>query len=85
MLECDPNADVRRAVLVSISITNRTLPSVLERTRDTKEAVRQATYELLADKVHMKALSIAQRVTLLERGLNDRSGIVKILILCLII
>lgn len=74
MLENDPNVDIRRAVLSSITITTRTLPSILERSRDTKEAVRQATYEVLADKVHIKALSIAQRVSLLERGLSDRSG-----------
>ena len=30
--------------------------------------------KVLAEKVHMRALSIAQRVMLLQQGLNDRSG-----------
>ena len=29
---------------------------------------------MLAEKVHIKALTIAQRVQLLQDGLNDRSG-----------
>ena len=33
-------------------------------------------FQVLADKVHVKALSIAQRVTLLEEGLHDTSGTV---------
>lgn len=31
-------------------------------------------FKVLAEKVHMRALSIAQRVKLLQQGLNDRSG-----------
>lgn len=30
--------------------------------------------QVLADKVHIKALTIAQRVTLLQQGLHDTSG-----------
>lgn len=30
--------------------------------------------QMLAEKVHIKALTIAQRVQLLQDGLNDRSG-----------
>lgn len=31
-------------------------------------------FKVLAEKVHMRALTIAQRVKLLQQGLNDRSG-----------
>ena len=31
-------------------------------------------WQVLAEKVHIKALTIAQRVQLLQDGLNDRSG-----------
>lgn len=31
-------------------------------------------FKVLAEKVHVRALSIAQRVKLLQQGLNDRSG-----------
>lgn len=32
------------------------------------------SFEVLADKVHIKALTIAQRVSLLQQGLRDTSG-----------
>lgn len=31
-------------------------------------------FQVLADKVHIKALTIAQRVSLLQQGLRDTSG-----------
>ncbi|XP_057699600.1 condensin complex subunit 3 isoform X1 [Corythoichthys intestinalis] len=73
ILENDTNAEVRRAVLSCVAMSPRTLPKVLKRTRDVKENVRKLAYQVLADKVHVKALSIAQRVSLLEQGLNDIS------------
>ena len=36
--------------------------------------------KVLAEKVHMRALSIAQRVMHLQQGLNDRSGNLNIFI-----
>ncbi|NWS93976.1 CND3 protein, partial [Mionectes macconnelli] len=77
LLENDSNSEVRRAVLSCIAPSSRTLPVIVGRTMDVKEAVRKLAYEVLAEKVHMRALSIAQRVKLLQRGLNDRSDAVK--------
>ncbi|KAK1887061.1 Condensin complex subunit 3 [Dissostichus eleginoides] len=77
ILENDTNAEVRRAVLSCIAMSPRTLPKVLKRTRDIKENVRKLAYQVLADKVHIKALTIAQRVTLLQQGLRDTSETVK--------
>uniref|UniRef100_A0A8C5AXW1 Non-SMC condensin I complex, subunit G n=1 Tax=Gadus morhua TaxID=8049 RepID=A0A8C5AXW1_GADMO len=74
ILDNDSNAEVRRAVLSCIAMSPITLVKVLKRTRDVKESVRKLAYQVLADKVHVKALSIAQRVTLLEEGLHDTSG-----------
>ena len=74
LLNCDPTADVRRAVLSSIAPCVLTLPDMLERTHDVKESVRRLAYQMLAEKVHMKALTIAQRIRLLQDGLNDRVG-----------
>ncbi|KAI0235791.1 Condensin complex subunit 3 [Lamellibrachia satsuma] len=73
LLSCDPNADVRRAVLSCIAPCVQTLPAMLERTHDVKESVRRLAYQVLAEKVHMKALTIAQRIRLLQDGLNDRT------------
>ncbi|XP_037830530.1 condensin complex subunit 3 isoform X2 [Kryptolebias marmoratus] len=77
ILENDTNAEVRRAVLSCIAMSTQTLPKVLKRTRDIKENVRKLAYQVLADKVHIKALSIAQRVGLLQQGLHDTSGAVR--------
>ncbi|NXQ53528.1 CND3 protein, partial [Anthoscopus minutus] len=77
LLENDSNSDVRRAVLSCIAPSERTLPVIVGRTMDVKEAVRKLAYEVLAEKVHMRALTIAQRVKLLQQGLHDRSDAVK--------
>ncbi|XP_062430565.1 condensin complex subunit 3 [Rhea pennata] len=77
LLENDSNSEVRRAVLSCIAPSARTLPKIVGRTMDVKEAVRKLAYEVLAEKVHMRALSIAQRVKLLQQGLSDRSDAVK--------
>ena len=74
MLEYDLSADVRRAVLLSIAATTRTVVVILERTRDVKDAVRRLAYKVIAEKIHVRALTIAQRVRLLRQGLSDRTG-----------
>ncbi|XP_049428619.1 condensin complex subunit 3 [Epinephelus fuscoguttatus] len=77
ILENDTNAEVRRAVLSCIAMSPSTLPKVIKRTRDIKENVRKLAYQVLADKVHIKALTIAQRVSLLQQGLHDTSEAVR--------
>uniref|UniRef100_A0A7N5K493 Non-SMC condensin I complex subunit G n=1 Tax=Ailuropoda melanoleuca TaxID=9646 RepID=A0A7N5K493_AILME len=77
LIENDSNSEVRRAVLSCIAPSAKTLPQIVGRTKDVKEAVRKLAYQVLAEKVHMRAMSIAQRVMLLQQGLNDRSDAVK--------
>ncbi|NXY18527.1 CND3 protein, partial [Atrichornis clamosus] len=77
LLENDSDSKVRCAVLSCIAPTARTLPKIVGRTMDVKEAVRKLAYEVLAEKVHIRTLTIAQRVKLLQQGLNDRSDAVK--------
>lgn len=77
LLEKDPHPDVRRAVLSSIAVSRKTLPVVIGRTCDVKETVRKLAYQVLSEKVHIKGLPIAQRVQLLNRGLNERADVVK--------
>lgn len=48
-----------------------------ERTRDIKDSVRKLAFYVLAQKVSIKALTIAQRIQLLQDGLNDRVESVK--------
>ncbi|XP_057187037.1 condensin complex subunit 3 isoform X1 [Triplophysa rosa] len=77
LLENDSNPEVRRAVLSCIAPSAVTLSKIYKRTRDVKEKVRKLAYQVLAEKVHIRALSIAQRVSLLHEGLNDSAGSVK--------
>ncbi|XP_037685400.1 condensin complex subunit 3 [Choloepus didactylus] len=77
LIENDSNPEVRRAVLSCIAPSAKTLSKIVGRTRDVKEAVRKLAYQVLAEKVHMRAMSIAQRVMLLQQGLNDRTDAVK--------
>lgn len=77
MLGCDQNFAVRRAVLSSIAASAKTLSSILERTQDAEPSVRRLAYQILAEKVHIRALTIAQRVKILHQGLNDRTESVR--------
>ncbi|TSN95635.1 Condensin complex subunit 3 [Bagarius yarrelli] len=77
LLENDSNPEVRRAVLSCIAPSALTLPKIYRRTRDVKEKVRKLAYQVLAEKVHIRALTIAQRVSLLQQGLNDSAASVK--------
>ena len=73
----DPNNVVRRTIVRCIGATRQTLPHVIDRTRDTDELVRRATYKFLAEKVHIKSMTIGQREQVLTRGLGERSETVK--------
>uniref|UniRef100_A0A673GVW2 Condensin complex subunit 3-like n=1 Tax=Sinocyclocheilus rhinocerous TaxID=307959 RepID=A0A673GVW2_9TELE len=77
LLENDSNPEVRRAVLSCIAPSATTLHKIYKRTRDVKEKVRKLAYQVLAEKVHIRALSIAQRVSLLHEGLSDSADSVK--------
>lgn len=72
-LSCDKHKEVRRAVLHSLAPSAPALPFLVQRTRDVSEDVRRATFLALANKVPLQSLSIAQRATLLHRGLADRA------------
>jgi condensin complex subunit 3 len=47
---------VRRAVLSCIAPSPKTLPAILEKTRDVKDTVRKTAFNILGEKVHIKAL-----------------------------
>ena len=72
LLECDKHKDVRRAVVASVGVSVITIPALVERTRDSADDVRRTAFLTVANKVSLAALSIAQRATLLRRGLAER-------------
>ncbi|KAK0049397.1 condensin complex subunit 3 [Biomphalaria pfeifferi] len=77
LMSRDAMYEVRNIVLTSIAVSKLTLPAIIERTYDVHEKVRKTAYTVIAEKIPVKALTIEQRVQLLQNGLNDRSDIVK--------
>ncbi|OWF55102.1 condensin complex subunit 3-like [Mizuhopecten yessoensis] len=77
LINADTSPDVRRAVLSCIAPSTKTLPAILSRTRDVNDTVRKMAYMVMGEKVHIKALSIAHRIQLLQDGLTDTADSVK--------
>ncbi|CAH3143074.1 unnamed protein product [Porites lobata] len=77
LMSSDSSAEVRRAVLLNIALSTQTLEGVIGRTQDVTESVRKLAYRILAEKVSIRSMSIAQRMQLLSSGLNDRSDSIK--------
>lgn len=75
-LNHDPSALVRQAILKSIGRSTCTVPIILERLWDVDERVRRRTY-LQMSSHPVKTYKVAQRLMLLEQGLNDHSESVK--------
>lgn len=72
-LQNDTNADVRRALLLNLPITPKTLPYLLERARDRDGPTRRALYSrLLPSLGDFRHLSLSMREKLLRWGLRDR-------------
>lgn len=69
----DPSPAVRRAVTSSIALNKITIAHLLARTRDISDNVRRNAY-LVFSKIKCLNLTIKYRITILERGLQDRSG-----------
>ncbi|CAK9099602.1 Condensin complex subunit 3 (Chromosome-associated protein G) (Condensin subunit CAP-G) (hCAP-G) (Melanoma antigen NY-MEL-3) (Non-SMC condensin I complex subunit G) (XCAP-G homolog), partial [Durusdinium trenchii] len=78
MVGVDTSAQVRKAALRSIVVTKETLGDIVARTRDVKSDVRACAFVQLAKRVHIKNLSILQRIQLLNDGLKDRSEVVRV-------
>ena len=73
LLRTERHKDVRRAIVACAPLCSRTLPALVERSRDSDDGVRRAVFVVLAEKVPMAALTITARCALLDRGLRDRS------------
>ncbi|KAJ4473176.1 nuclear condensing complex subunit [Lentinula aciculospora] len=90
-LAYDPQAEVRRAILLNLPVNKITIPSILERTRDVDITTRKLVYVVLERNVtigdeeelsigfaHPRALSIEQRESIVRNGLGDRNENVRI-------
>ncbi|KAJ7510357.1 nuclear condensing complex subunit [Mycena galericulata] len=83
-LSLDSSADVRRALLVNMPVTEETLPALLERSRDTETTIRKLLFSFVLDGVAStdepgspRKLTIAQRELVVRNGLGDREQTVR--------
>ncbi|KAJ2822805.1 chromosome condensation complex Condensin, subunit G, partial [Coemansia erecta] len=77
LMQSDPSAEVRRAVLLNIAKTPGTLPYVLERARDVDATNRKCLFLKVMPPIDYHLLSIEDRERLLAAGVNDRDANVK--------
>ncbi|ORY82105.1 nuclear condensing complex subunit [Protomyces lactucae-debilis] len=78
LLQHDPAAEVRRAVLHNLSQSPATLPFLLERARDLDPIMRKHIYTTVLPSIQgFKPLSISKRNKLLKWGLRDRDESVR--------
>lgn len=75
-MESDPVPKVRQAAITAIAKKIHNIPSVLERLQDVDEKVRRHTYLQMAS-YSVKSYKIADRISILNNGLSDRSDMVK--------
>jgi condensin complex subunit 3 len=75
-MESDPVPKVRQAAITAIAKKLTNIPAVLERLYDVDEKVRRHTYQQMAS-YSVKSYKIADRINILNAGLNDRSDLVK--------
>ena len=77
LMEKDTSPDVRRCAVMHVVLSKTTLPAVIARTRDIKDAVRRSAFSVLSEKCFVQNFSIKQRIQLLSDGIRDRSERVK--------
>ncbi|EEB08525.1 condensin complex non-SMC subunit Cnd3 [Schizosaccharomyces japonicus yFS275] len=79
LLQSDPSVDVRRAVLLNVEVSNKTLPFILERARDVDPKNRRIVYAKVLPKIgDFRYLNIRKRIRILKWGLKDRDETVQL-------
>ncbi|XP_058187626.1 uncharacterized protein LOC131304416 [Rhododendron vialii] len=76
LLPLEQNAEVRKAIVLSLPPSKATSTPIINCTLDVSESVRKAAYCVLASKFPLQSLSIKLRTVILQRGLADRSAAV---------
>ncbi|XP_043642298.1 condensin complex subunit 3 [Drosophila teissieri] len=75
-LTSDPSPNVRQCIITCMGRNYITIPHILERLWDVDEKVRRHTYVNMCN-YPVRSYKVAQRLTLLEQGLNDTSATVR--------
>eukprot|EP00039_Didymoeca_costata_P011729 m.166042 g.166042 ORF g.166042 m.166042 type:complete len:1061 (+) comp15270_c0_seq4:169-3351(+) len=77
-LASDISPEVRKCALAQLEPSERTLPTILQATRDAAATVRKEAFRCLQTKVEVEALSVSQRMKLVSEGLKERASDVKV-------
>ncbi|KAF8647428.1 hypothetical protein AX16_006718 [Volvariella volvacea WC 439] len=89
-LAYDGSAEVRRATLLNIPVSQGTMNAILDRSRDTDTMIRKLVYHAVLQShtkqggsevmgpTHPRALSIEQRELIVKNGLGDREPSVRL-------
>ncbi|XP_017001776.3 condensin complex subunit 3 [Drosophila takahashii] len=75
-LTSDPSPNVRQCIITCMGRNYITIPHILQRLWDVDEKVRRHTYVNMCN-YPVRSYKVAQRLTLLEQGLNDSSASVR--------
>jgi len=75
-LTADPSPNVRQCIITCMGRNYITIPHILQRLWDVDEKVRRHTYVNMCN-YPVRSYKVAQRLTLLEQGLNDNSATVR--------
>ncbi|XP_037713244.1 condensin complex subunit 3 [Drosophila subpulchrella] len=75
-LSADPSPNVRQCIITCMGRNYITIPHILQRLWDVDEKVRRHTYVNMCN-YPVRSYKVAQRLTLLEQGLNDTSATVR--------
>ncbi|KMY93398.1 condensin complex subunit 3 [Drosophila simulans] len=75
-LTSDPSPNVRQCIITCMGRNYITIPHILERLWDVDEKVRRHTYVNMCN-YPVRSYKVAQRLTVLEQGLNDTSATVR--------
>uniref|UniRef100_M4C3K1 Nuclear condensin complex subunit 3 C-terminal domain-containing protein n=1 Tax=Hyaloperonospora arabidopsidis (strain Emoy2) TaxID=559515 RepID=M4C3K1_HYAAE len=77
LMVADPSKEVRKAALLSVTMSKTTYQDLLVRIRDASEDVRFAAFHTIGTELPLAKIPIHDRVHLLDQGLQDRAARVR--------
>lgn len=77
LMVSDPSKDVRKAALLSLTVSKKLYQDLLVRIRDASEDVRYAAFRAIGNSMPLEEIPVSDRAHLLDQGLQDRAARVR--------
>ncbi|KAF4030636.1 Nuclear condensing complex subunit [Phytophthora infestans] len=77
LMVSDPSKDVRKAALLSLTVSKKLYQDLLVRIRDASEDVRYAAFRTIGNSMPLEEIPVSDRAHLLDQGLQDRAARVR--------